>query len=203
MLLKFHAGENTKHHAKWTSFSWKLTQYHIGVWPLPDGLPPHWRGVNPGSFRTLAHNTKVQYFRKRPSVILSTCLQCQEKSPYVHRHFINTQCHTSNWLELSFLGDRSLAIIIINNNFGGTVVWTQGLSFLGRHTPFEPCLFVLSVILCFCLELASVSDPLTYASCIDGIINTDHQAWLIDWDGLSLTWCPGWPWICSLLISFK
>jgi ABC-type multidrug transport system permease subunit len=42
---------------------------------------------------------------------------------------------------------------------------------------------------------------LPIASCIDEIVGICHHAWFIGWDGISLTFCQGWPQTSSLLSS--
>jgi hypothetical protein len=37
--------------------------------------------------------------------------------------------------------------------------------------------------------------------CLTGISNSHHYAWFIGWDGISQTFCPGWPQTSILWIS--
>jgi hypothetical protein len=53
----------------------------------------------------------------------------------------------------------------------------------------------------FCLDLVSDFDPTVYASQGDGATAVHHHVCLVCWDGLSLHFCPGWPWSMILLIS--
>jgi hypothetical protein len=62
-----------------------------------------------------------------------------------------------------------------------------------------PALFCLSYfsdrVLCFCLGLALHHNPPIYASQVAWITVPPHP---VCWDGVLLTFCPGWPWTVIL-----
>jgi hypothetical protein len=49
-------------------------------------------------------------------------------------------------------------------------------------------MYFLDRVLCFSLVLVS-----TYTSHVAGTTSVHHWAWLVGWDGISLTFCPNWP----------
>jgi hypothetical protein len=57
---------------------------------------------------------------------------------------------------------------------------------------------------CFCQAGLDCDPPATYASYPAGITDTQdmhHHSQLVCWDGISWTFCLGWPWTTALPIS--
>jgi hypothetical protein len=91
--------------------------------------------------------------------------------------------------------------------FGSTASWTQRLPLARqdlyrlRHVP-SPFFFSLFLHrVSHFLPRASLQHLHTYTSCIPHITDVNHHAWVIYWDGVSLTFCVGWPWTLIILIS--
>jgi hypothetical protein len=90
----------------------------------------------------------------------------------------------------------------------GTGIWTEVLALVSQslnhlsHTP-SPFLFSYSLdeSTCFCLGLALDHDLPTYTSCVTDIADLLHYTQLIFWEGVLLTFFPGWPQTVILLIS--
>jgi hypothetical protein len=78
-------------------------------------------------------------------------------------------------------------------------VWTQGLvlaslAYYCLNYAYRPflALFILRVGSCIFCWVDLGHCPSVYAACIGGTIGAHHHAQLIGWDGISLTFSPGW-----------
>jgi hypothetical protein len=81
----------------------------------------------------------------------------------------------------------------------------QGLSLAGQvpyhssHTSLPFLLFILQVVSCiFAWGWPQTMILLPTASCVAGITGAYYHTWLIDSDGISLTFWLGWPWMAIL-----
>jgi hypothetical protein len=89
--------------------------------------------------------------------------------------------------------------------FGNTGVWTQGLvlarQVLCTWAMLPSSLVLISFWIGSCVFVWGCPQTLIVLpvpSQIARLTGTCHNAWFVDWSGISITFCLGWPWIVIL-----